>query len=308
MPGRQTRLRRPVISVGNLSMGGRGKTPLVAALARLLVEAGERPAILSRGYGRRHREDGVVIVSDGRHLRADLDRAGDEPLMLARAVPGAAVLVCEQRALAGALAERVLGATVHLLDDGFQHFGLHRDLDLVIVAPEDLKDRPVPFGRLRESIAALRAADAIVADGEADAVGLPAGDAPVFVLTRAVGAPLPLEAQEDAPAAGATVVTLAGIARPERFTRAIEDVGWRVARSLSFADHHRYRSSDLAAMAVAVRETSATAVLTTEKDAVRLRPLRPLPVPVFAVPLEVRVEPASVFHSWIFARLQEARR
>ncbi len=102
-------------------MGGRGKTPVVAYVARLLVEAGERPAILSRGYGRRRQEDGVVVVSDGRHLLADLDRSGDEPLMLARTVPGAAVLVCERRALAGALAERRFGATVHVLDDGFQH-------------------------------------------------------------------------------------------------------------------------------------------------------------------------------------------
>src|SRR5204863_5351833 len=96
----------PIVSIGNIAMGGRGKTPLVAYVARLLVAAGERPAILSRGYARRVVEDGVVIVSDGTHLLADLDRSGDEPLMLARAVPGAAVLVCEQRAIAAALAER----------------------------------------------------------------------------------------------------------------------------------------------------------------------------------------------------------
>ncbi len=132
-------------------MGGRGKTPLAALVARLLVAAGERPAILSRGYGRRTREDGVVIVSDGTHMLADLDRSGDEPLMLARAVPGAAVLVCEQRAIAAALARRVLGATVLVLDDGFQHRSMRRDLDLVVVAPEDLRGRRAPFGRLRES-------------------------------------------------------------------------------------------------------------------------------------------------------------
>ena len=96
----------PVVSVGNLAMGGRGKTPVVAYLAKSLIAAGERPAILSRGYGRRRVEEGVVVVSDGEHLLADVDRAGDEPLMLARTVPGAIVLVCEQRATAAALAMR----------------------------------------------------------------------------------------------------------------------------------------------------------------------------------------------------------
>ena len=141
----------PVVSVGNIAMGGRGKTPLVALVAGLLVAAGERPAILSRGYGRRIREDGVVIVSDGTHVSADLDRSGDEPLMLARAVPGAAVLVCDQRAIAAALAERVLGATVHVLDDGFQHRSMRRDLDIVAMAPQDLGIGACRSAGLRQS-------------------------------------------------------------------------------------------------------------------------------------------------------------
>src|SRR5262249_53672063 len=150
----------PRISVGNLAMGGRGKTPAVVHLAKLLLEAGEKPAVVTRGYGRQRREDGAVVVSDGQHRLADLDRSGDEPLMIARAVPGAAVVVCEQRSVAATLAERVLGATVTLLDDGFQHRAIERDVDLVIVAPVDLEDRPLPLGRLRESVAALRRADA----------------------------------------------------------------------------------------------------------------------------------------------------
>jgi tetraacyldisaccharide 4'-kinase len=119
----QRRLDRPVVSVGNLSVGGSGKTPLVAYIARLLEDAGERPAILSRGYARTRPEDGVTVVSDGIRLRADLERAGDEPLMLARALPRVPVLVCADRYLAGRLAELRLGATAHLLDDGFQHLG-----------------------------------------------------------------------------------------------------------------------------------------------------------------------------------------
>jgi tetraacyldisaccharide 4'-kinase len=172
---RAARLARPVISIGNISMGGRGKTPLAGLVARLLVEAGERPAILSRGYGRAIVDEGVTVVSDGRALPdgsadmsrlADLAHSGDEPLMLARAVPGAAVLVCDERALAGTLAETALGCTVHILDDGFQHHQLRRDVDIVLVAPEDFSEKVMPFGRLREPIDALNCADAILIDGK----------------------------------------------------------------------------------------------------------------------------------------------
>jgi len=288
-------------------MGGRGKTPLVALVAKLLLAAGERPAILSRGYGRRIREDGVVVVSDGVHLSADLDRSGDEPLMLAHTVPGAAVLVCEQRAIAAALADRVIGATVHILDDGFQHRSMRRDLDIVVIAPEDLKDRRVPFGRLRESPRALRAADAIVIDGRREDVDLGASSCPTFVMTRHLGEPAAIEPSHAAPARGAKVVAVAGIAGPERFQRALEAAGWSVARLLPFRDHHRYVPADLRAFDQAVRETGAECVLTTEKDAVRLRPLRPLSVPVFAVPLTVALDPSAAFETWLRDRLREIR-
>jgi tetraacyldisaccharide 4'-kinase len=288
-------------------MGGRGKTPLVALVAKLLLAAGERPAILSRGYGRRIREDGVVIVSDGTHMSADLDRSGDEPLMLAQSLPGAAVLVCEQRAIAAALADRVIGTTVHVLDDGFQHRSMRRDLDIVVIAPEDLKDRRVPFGRLRDSPRALRAADAIVIDGRREDVDLGDLSCPTFVMTRHLGEPVAIEPGLTAPPRGATVVAVAGIARPERFQRALEGAGWTVAKLLSFRDHHRYVAADLRAIAQAVHDAGADSVLTTEKDAVRLRPLRPLPVPMFAVPLTVALEPAETFAAWLRDRLREIR-
>ena len=162
-PGRQRRLRRPVISVGNLRVGGTGKTPVVASIARMLADMGERPAVLSRGYARRRPVDGVVVVSDGVHVRADLDRSGDEPLMLAKSIPGVAVLVGQDRYLAGRLAEERLGVTVHVLDDGFQHLPLARDTDLVLVTPEDVRDgRTLPAGRLRESLETARQAHALL--------------------------------------------------------------------------------------------------------------------------------------------------
>ena len=181
------------MSVGNLRVGGTGKTPTVAHLARLLLEMGERPAILSRGYARRVVRDGVVVVSDGHRLCADLDQSGDEPMLLARAVEGAAVLVAADRHLAGRLAETHLGATVHLLDDGFQHLPLWRGTDLLIVTPEDIDHpRTLPMGRLREPLSAGAAADAILAadatDDEASAINAALAVPHLFRLTRQPGA------------------------------------------------------------------------------------------------------------------------
>jgi tetraacyldisaccharide 4'-kinase len=327
------RLQRPVISVGNLAMGGRGKTPLVAEIARLLVEAGERPAILSRGYGRRVVEDGAVVVSDGTHLLADIDRAGDEPLLLARAVPGAAVVVCEQRAIAGALAEAVLDATVHVLDDGFQHRALARDVDIVVMGPADFSGRRAPFGRLREPVSALARAHAVIVDEATDAaddlterrdraaasarngqeaVARASSDArrltraEVFGLARELGDPVPLEPERGQPDLDA-VLAVAGIAAPWRFVRALEARGIRVAYAIEYRDHHAYSRRDVAHIAATARQRAVSAVLTTEKDAMRLLPHRPLPVPMAAMPLRARVEPAAAFRSWLLARLAEAR-
>ena len=202
-PDRRRRLARPVISVGNLSLGGTGKSPVVAALAAWLVQQGERPAILSRGYRRRDEVPGVVVVSDGQAIRAGLGRSGDEPLMLARAVPGAIVCVCPDRHLAGVLAERALGATVHLLDDGFQHFSLARDLDVLVTSPGEIAAGSiVPYGRLREPRdAAARAhvlvvmgatAGAATTEGWALGVGLACGAEKVLGTPCLVGSPSPL--------------------------------------------------------------------------------------------------------------------
>ena len=309
------RSTRPVISVGNLAMGGRGKTPTVAAIAQLLVAAGERPAILSRGYGRRAPLEGVVVVSDGTHLLADVDRSGDEPLMLARALPGAAVLVCDVRATAAALAERALGCTVHVLDDGFQH-PIRRDVDIVLVAPDDLTARRLPFGRLREPVTALaRAAAVVIDDGgasdEAHAatvreIARVSPQARVFRLVRTLGQVLDFDGPADFDR-GKPVIALAGIANPERFARALVDAGWIVADLVAFPDHHRYRARDIGRIADAARATNASAILTTEKDGVRLRPLRPLrtPVPVGIVPLDVHIEPDLL--PWLAERLAAVR-
>jgi len=302
----------PVISIGNLAMGGRGKTPTVGLVARLLLEAGERPAILSRGYGRERPREGALIVSDGTHILADVPHSGDEPLMLARDVPGAAVVVCDVRAVAATLASRVLGATVHLLDDGFQHRALARDADIVIVHPADLDDRRLPFGRLRSPVRSLARADAVVIDADtleptAARVRALAPQAAVFTLRRTIGQPVPIEPDRPWPSHVSSVLALAAIAHPERFTRMLTGAGWTVGATIAYRDHHRFTPADLTRVAKAMHDAGAVAVLTTSKDAMRLLPLRPLPVPMAAVPLDVSLEPPEAFRAWLVSRVRGAR-
>jgi tetraacyldisaccharide 4'-kinase len=303
-----------VVSVGNLAMGGRGKTPVVAHLARTLLSAGYRPAILSRGYAARQTIEGAVIVSDGTHLGADVHRSGDEPLMLARSLPGAIVIVSRDRALAGTIAERVLDADVHILDDGFQHRRLARDIDVVIVAPEDLTARRLPFGPLRETARALRRADIVLIENGSNRDTSPDlkvrrfnPTVPIFSIRRRLGSPVELEADGPSVATGARVLAVAGISEPERFARALREVGWDVAGVMGFRDHHPYGPADLARIRTAVSETGASAVLTTEKDAVRMLPLRPFSMPIAAVPLRIEITPQEAFDQWLLNRLRAPR-
>jgi tetraacyldisaccharide 4'-kinase len=160
---------------------------------------------------------------------------------------------------------------------------------------------------LRESVSALARAHAVIVDGPVPAQVAAAPHAILLSLRRAIRPVVGLDSSLPVPERPGPVVALAGIARPERFKLALEAAGWTVARLLAFRDHHRYTRRDLDAIGRAVGELRATAVLTTEKDAVRLLPLRPFPVPIAAVPLDVTVEPAAEFAAWLDARCREAR-
>ena len=298
-PDLRRRLRHPVISVGNLAVGGRGKTPLAASIARLLRGLGERPAILSRGYARAQPDEGVVVVRDADGIRADLARSGDEPLMLARQLPGVAVLVCPDRYVAGRFAEHHLGASVHILDDGFQHLQLDRDIDLLIVGREDIEHPlTLPLGRLREPLDTIVAADAVLtpdADVVIDARG---SDLPVFQLRRSGS----FEPVDDQPA-----LAVAGIAAPERFFADLRANGWTLAETMVFPDHHRYTSHDVSRMVRAAARTKAVRIATTEKDFVRLLPLRPFALPVVHVPITLEPDPIDLFRDWIVKELRTVR-
>lgn len=312
-PSRRRRLARPVISVGNLRVGGSGKTPIAAHIAQLLLEEGERPAILTRGYGRRRAEDGVTVVSDGTGVHAALEVAGDEPLMLARALPGVAVLVGSDRYLSGCLAENRFGATVHVLDDGFQHLELERDLDLLLVSEDDLHDRPMPAGRLREGLGAAATADAALVsagyDTAAERIGRALHVDTVFRVTRVIGAPRMLGGERDTVVVpqASRVFVVSGIARPERFVNDIVGAGWEIAGLIEFRDHHRFDSADVARITAEARRAGAAIVLTTEKDATRLAACELGDLPVASVPLMVGIESAAAFRTWLLARLSAAR-
>lgn len=307
-PERQRHLACPVISVGNLSVGGTGKTPVVAAIAQWLVDAGERPAILSRGYGRADAVDGVVVVSDGRSIHAGVDRAGDEPLMLARQVPRAAVCVSPDRHLAGTLAERQLDCTVHVLDDGFQHLELARNLDVLVTTVGEIPNgRLLPMGRLREPMdAASRAHVLVVTDATAGAASAEAwtlGVSQSCGAARSLSTPVAIASGTGSREPGAgRVLAVAGIANPHRFIEALKQAGYNVAAEMTFPDHHRYSPADVAAIDAKMRASGADAIVTTDKDAVRLETLA-LPMPAYRVPLTVTFDPPDVLLASIRAVL-----
>ncbi len=268
---RRRRLAGPVISVGNLSVGGSGKTPVVELVARLLVAAGHPTAILSRGYRGSYRGPGLIVgAGDGGGAEVEAIVAGDEPVMLARNLPDVVVAVGRRRDEVGRVVEARFGPRVHVLDDGFQHLRLLRDLDVVCVHPRDLADRPLPGGRLREPVSALRRGHVILWSGElrpSEREREALGSASVYELRRRV---IGFRDRDVAVCEKpARVFLLSGIAQPERFH---EDVAKETAvvGVRSFSDHHAYARDDLEDVFAEARSLRADAVVTTEKDATRL--------------------------------------
>jgi tetraacyldisaccharide 4'-kinase len=293
----QARLAAPVISIGNLAVGGRGKTPLVQRTAELVRDAGRHVAVLSRGYGGSFQGE-TLIVSDGTHVLADAEQAGDEPVMLGRVLPGVIVAVGRDRAIVGKTLEATLRPDVHLLDDGFQHLGLYRGLDIVCVDAEDLRDRPLPAGLLREKPAALARADIVMVSGEHEdeagaaraSLAQRLGAERVFRVRRAPAGFTDLGGSE-APAP-VRVFLLTGIARPERVTADLERQGIVVAGKATFPDHHRFRDQDIAAALRDAATAGVDAIVTTLKDVPRLPASvgSTIPLRVFRVRTEIEDE------------------
>jgi tetraacyldisaccharide 4'-kinase len=239
----------------------------------------------------------VLVVSDGQRVLEPVSRSGDEPQLLARTLSGVPVLVCADRYIAGLFAERHFGVTVSILDDGFQHVQLERDVDLLLVSPADLDDRVLPSGRLREPLMAAQFADAVIVPGtdeDVAQVGAALGHHNAFRIEPRYGALLG-RVRKDPPG---RVVAFAGIARPERFFNALRSLGYDVARELTFRDHHWYTARDRETIQSAARETNASLIVTTEKDAVRCD------FDVAVLPMTISIEPAADFESWLSGRLR----
>jgi len=261
------RLRWPVVSIGNLSTGGAGKTPLAIALANALTQRDFRVDVLSRGYGRKGLA-ATLVKADG-----SWEEFGDEPLLIARkaCVP---VYVAGQRYDAGVLAEADAAAIavlsvgqkplVHLLDDGFQHRQLHHDVDILLLDREDWTDRLLPAGNLREPVRAIR---------RAGIVAIPADDVQLEGDLRAWGWHGPvwrLHRRMEVPAADGTVAAFCGIARPKQFFDGLEAGGLQLVVRKAFPDHYGYSAKDLDSLMAVAHAAGAAALITTEKDLVRL--------------------------------------
>jgi tetraacyldisaccharide 4'-kinase len=280
------RLARPVVSVGNLSVGGTGKTPFVIALGEMLKARGIRFDVLSRGYRRRTR--GVLVVEpDG--SPGDF---GDEPLLIAKRLE-VPVIVGESRYEAGKVAERAFQSQLHILDDGFQHRSVARDFDIVLLTHRDFEDRLLPFGRLRESFSSLARADAVVLPADLTEDHAVLRGKLVWRMKRRIIIPLRLQAP----------VVFCGIAQSEQFFAHVRGQGIMPAVEIAFRDHHRYCANDIRRLHAARVQHSADGFVATEKDALNLGPLQRELDPLAVARLDVSFDDPAGMTETILGRI-----
>ncbi len=293
------RLRWPVVSIGNLSTGGSGKTPLTIALAQSLTARGLYIDVLSRGYGR-HSQLPARVNPGG-----TAEDFGDEPLLIARET-GIPVYVAPQRYHAGLLAEAAhLNAekpAIHLLDDGFQHCQLARNINILLLNRQDWQDTLLPAGNLRDPLKAVHRASviAIPADNPELEPELRTWgwDGPVWRLRRTM----------KVPSLSSPVAAFCGIARPEQFFSGLEDAGLSLAVRTAFRDHHRYYAHNLNRLAASARAAGTTTLITTEKDLVRLGKLAdllPKSMPLVTARLRIEIEDHDTAINWLIDRLNQ---
>ena len=297
------RLNWPVISVGNLRVGGAGKTPFVIMLGELLQQRKLAFDVLSRGYGRQG--SGTKLVDDKGSAR----EFGDEPLLIAKKL-GVPVIVGEDRYEAGGFAEQTFSelrpahgeSWMHILDDGFQHRKLARDFDIVLVTKDDLCDQLLPAGRLREGVSSLGRADAIVMEEGASAGGLPLEGKHLWRVKRR------LEIKPET--LPKRLIAICGTARPERFFEDLEAAGMQVVEKAIFRDHHAYTEADIRRLLRLREQHQAGGFVTTEKDATNLA-ARGSAVelnPLIVVPLKMELLNAQASLDTMLATVAERRR
>ncbi|MBI5474782.1 MAG: tetraacyldisaccharide 4'-kinase [Ignavibacteriae bacterium] len=315
---RQEGVGVPVISVGNLTVGGTGKTPLVEYIAAYLLQKRIRVAVVSRGYKRKSK--GTVAVSDGKSLLVSAEQSGDEPYQMAEKLREAIVVVGEKRVDAARLAVKEFGANVVLMDDGFQHRYLKRDLDIVVIdATKDItQDYVLPAGRLREPVAGLQRAS-LIAFSKFDETVVGQFDMDRKLERRFSGPTIryryrikEVRRVHDDGLASVDVVrrmrlmAFSGIGTHGAFLHDLRKHGFAPLSDMRFSDHHPFSEGDVATLASFAKAMEADACITTEKDAVRLRAHRELlqslvdEIPVFYLTIEVEVlEGKDQLHSLI---------
>ena len=287
---RSRRLAGPVVSVGNLSVGGSGKTPFVILLGQLLRARGLKFNILSRGYGRKTK--GVLLVDPA----GASHNFGDEPLLMARRLD-VPVIVGADRYEAGLFAEKQFGPQLHLLDDGFQHRSLARDFDIVLVTPDDRRDSLLPGGRLREPTRSLDRADAIVLTGGAFVDSFDLDGKLVWRARRGIS-------PKDVPV---RPIVFCGIARPKNFLAQLRTAGIEPVAEAFYRDHHAYTERDIQELLKLRQQSEAGGFVTTEKDAVNLGGFMAALEPLAVVPVKMELLEAANAVDTILRVIEERR-
>ena len=300
-----TKLERPVISIGNLTTGGTGKTPLVEYVTRILASHGKKVCILTRGYGRKdpHLQ---VIVSDGYDVIASPSEAGDEPYLLATRLAGlAAVISSADRIAAGHEAIKDFGTDCFVLDDGFQHLRLARDLDIVSIDATNPwgGGSLLPYGRLRETPDNLSRADCVVltrCDQVAGVEPLRAeilrltGGCPVFESRMQPERVVSLKNGSETITQPARVGAFCGVGNPKSFFENLRQAGYELALEKAFADHHVYSQAEIDSLSQSAKEVGVDVLITTAKDAVKLRSMA-FPIPCYVLEIEIVIDQAEEF-------------
>lgn len=305
---RSSRLPFPVISVGGLSVGGSGKTPVVEAIAGIVASVNRDPVILTRGYRRRGgRKFEWWGVGEG--VDAHPDRLGDEPAMIAESLVRGAIVVGKNRAGATHHFEkriRVLDDPVIILDDGFQHVQLERDLDIIVVDESiTRKSRLLPFGKLREPLAASDRADVAVQvrhHQDLDPGIWGPNDLPLYPFTvDDTSAIYHASDRTLVPSDSQRFLLVTGIARPYRVREHLHETEVETVDHMRFSDHHTYTSSDVNKIVERQFSSGADSVLTTRKDVVKLRSFSDLQASLWVIPYELR--PSQAFREYIVERI-----
>ncbi|MEW5799125.1 MAG: tetraacyldisaccharide 4'-kinase [Bacteroidota bacterium] len=292
----------PVISIGNITAGGTGKTPMTIEVAKYFLGRGKRVAVVSRGYGRMSR--GTIVVSDGMNLLANVAQGGDEMLFIARQLPNAIVIADEKRVRGAKKAVEEYRADIIVLDDGFQHRYLQRRVDVVLLDGtwSLMKSMLLPAGYRREPLNSLRRADAVVVTKVRDPLDaspimsdpnvatvtnkFSSSYVPVAVINVFGGVRQPLDILK-----GHSVIAMSGIANPKSFESNIESLGAAISSRFAFADHHRYTNEEIRQVLETHRLQRTDFIITTEKDAVKLSEFKNefSEIPVFALMMEVQI-------------------